>query len=160
MLRATRIAVRFVSALVVDSESNVREPYLCKAICRILIALEPIARAIGTAGDRLYLPLRITGGSITGLGHERKILSGDDFAVMYADEKLVHNGRFVAADPVGDMMVWYAGTTEANEGAYDDLIDGQLPRVASCRMNVVFVSAALRWRPLTVLSVTETDSQI
>jgi hypothetical protein len=123
-----------------------REPYSCTPVCRIVIALEPVTSAIGPAGDRLYLPFCITGGSIKGLGSEKRILAGDDFAVMYADEKLAHEGRFVAEDPVGNVLVWYTGVSLAGEGAYDDLLDGQLPAAASCRLSVVFVSTGAPWR--------------
>jgi hypothetical protein len=126
-----------------------REPHSCTPVCRIVIALEPLTAAIGPDGDCLYVPLRITGGSIKGVGCEKRILAGDDFAVMYADEKLAHEGRFVAEDPVGNVLVWYTGASLAAEGAYDDLLDGQLPAAASCRLSVVFVSTGTVWRSLT-----------
>jgi hypothetical protein len=160
-------------------ELLLREPYSCTPVCRIVIALEPLTSAIGPAGDRLFVPLRITGGSIKGVGCEKRILGGDDFAVMYADEKLTHDGRFVAEDPVGDVLVWYTGASLAGEGAYDDLLDGQLPVAASTRLSVIFVSTGTLWRSLTrgplfgvgsfdgvagrldvtVLTVTATDSR-
>jgi hypothetical protein len=129
-------------------ELLLRDPYSCTPVCRIVIALERLTSAIGPAGDRLYVPLRITGGSIKGVGCEKRILAGDDFAVMYADEKLTHEGRFVAEDPVGDVLVWYTGASVAGEGAYDDLLDGHLPATASCRLSLVFVSTGTLWRSL------------
>jgi hypothetical protein len=124
-------------------------PYSCTPVCRMVIALESLTSPIGPAGDRLYVPLRITGGSVIGVGSEKKILSGDDFAVMYADEKLMHKGRFAVEDPIGDILVWYTGATLAGNGAYDELLDGQPPGVAPCRLSVVFVSTGLPWRSLT-----------
>jgi hypothetical protein len=145
----------------------------------MVIALEPLTATIGPAGDRLHVPLRITGGRVSGVGSDKSILGGDDFAVMYADEKLMHDGRFVVEDPSGDLLVWYTGTTLAGDGAYDDLLDGQLPAIAPCRLSVAFVSVALAWRTLvrrpllgvgsfdgpagrlevTILSVTENDGR-
>jgi hypothetical protein len=130
-------------------ELLLREPYSCTPVCRIVVALEPLTSAIGPAGDRLCVPFRTAGGSIQGIGGEKRILGGDDFAVMYADEKLTHDGRFVAEDPIGDVLVWYTGTSQAAEGAYDDLLDGRLPVAASCRLSVTFVSTGALWRSLT-----------
>lgn len=129
-------------------EFLLREPYSCTPVCRMMISFEPLAATIGPAGDRLFVPLRITGGGIFGVGSDKKILSGDDFAIMYADEKLVHDGRFVAQDPGGDILVWYTGATFARDGAYDGLLDGQLPAAAPCRLSIEFVSTGLPWRSL------------
>ena len=112
----------------------------------MVIALEPLTSAIGPAGDRLYVPLRITGGRVCGVGSDKNILRGDDFAIMYADEKLMHDGRFVVEDPAGDLLVWYTGTTLAGDGAYDNMLDGQLPANAPCRVSVELISTALAWR--------------
>jgi hypothetical protein len=39
----------------------------------MIISLEPLTSTIGPAGDRLYVPLRITGGRIIGLGREAQL---------------------------------------------------------------------------------------
>ncbi len=130
-------------------EPLLHEPYSCTPVCRIVIALTPLTAAIGPAGDTLHVPFRITGGAITGVGEEKPVRSGDDFVVVYADEKLMHKGRFVAADPSGDILVWYEGTTLAGEGAYDHVLEGQLPGVAPCRLSVTVVSTGPAWRSLT-----------
>jgi hypothetical protein len=125
-----------------------REPYPCTPICKIAIALEGVTAAIGPAGDAVYVPMRITGGSVTGAGAAKRIICGTDFAVMYADEKLVHNGNFVIADPAGDILVWYDGPSQAAEGAYDNLLDGQLPGKSPCRLSVRSVATGPQWRTL------------
>jgi hypothetical protein len=160
-------------------EPLLHEPYSCSPVCRIVIALEPLTSAIGPVGDNLYVPLRITGGAVRGVGEEKRVLSGGDFVVVYADEKLMHNGRFVAEDPDGNILVWYEGTTLAAEGAYDEVLEGQLPRISPCRLSVTFASTGPAWRSLTrrpllgvgsfdgqagrlnvvVLSVTENDAR-
>jgi hypothetical protein len=143
-------------------ELLLREAYSCTPVCRMVIALEPLMSTIGPAGDRLYVPLRITGGHIVGVGSDKNILSGDDLAIMYADEKLMHDGRFVVEDASGDMLVWYTGTTLAGDGAYDELLEGQLPVAAPCRLSVEVVSAGLAWRSLTrrpLLGVGSFDGQ-
>lgn len=124
------------------------EPYSCTPICKIVIRFEALTAAIGPAGDALYVPMRIVGGHITGAGPERRVISGTDVAVMYADEKLVHNGCFVIADPTGDILVWYDGPSQASEGAYDDLLDGQLPGRCPCRLSVRTISTGPEWRSL------------
>lgn len=158
-------------------EFRLREPYSCTPVCRMVVALEPLVLPMGPAGDRLYVPLRITGGRVFGVGSDKNILGGDDFTIMYADEKLVHDGRFVVEDPAGDLIVCYTGTTLAGDGAYDEMLDGQLPASAPCRLSVELVSTAPAWRTLvrrpllgvgsfdgpagrleiTVLSVTDND---
>jgi hypothetical protein len=112
----------------------------------MVIAFEPLVSPIGPAGDRLHLPLRITGGRVSGLGSDKNILGGDDFAIMYADEKLIHDGRFAVDDPAGDLLVRYYGTTLAGDGAYDDVLDGHFPASAACRLSVELISAAPGWR--------------
>jgi len=124
------------------------EPYSCTPICKIVITLEALTAAIGPAGDALYVPMRIVGGSATGSGPERRVICGTDFAVMYADEKLVHDGSFVIIDPAGDILVWYDGPSQASEGAYDDLLEGQLPGRCPCRVSVRTISTGPEWRTL------------
>jgi hypothetical protein len=153
-----------------------RDPYSCTPVCHIVLRFEGLTSAIGPAGDSVFVPLRITGGSVTGLGSEMRVISGTDFAVMNGDEKLVHNGNVVIADPAGDVLLWYDGPSQAEEGAYDDLLDGQLPGKIPSRLSVRAVSTGPVWRALkrrpllgvgsfdgtsgtlefTVLSVTET----
>jgi hypothetical protein len=157
-------------------ELLLREPYSCTPICKIVIMLEGVTAAIGPAGDALYVPMRITGGTVTGDGSTKRVICGTDFAVMYADEKLVHNGNFVIADPAGDILVWYDGPSQAAEGAYDELLDGHLPGKIPCRLSVRSVATGPEWRALnrrpllgmgsfdgadgtlefTILSITET----
>jgi hypothetical protein len=153
-----------------------RDPYSCAPICHIVLTFEGLTAAIGPAGDNVYVPMRITGGSVTGLGSEKRVICGTDFAVMYGDEKLVHNGNVVIADPAGDILLWYDGPSQAEEGAYDDLLDGRLPGKIRSRLSVRVISTGPTWRTLkrrpllgvgsfdgtsgslefTVLSVTET----
>jgi hypothetical protein len=92
--------------------------------------------------------MRITGGIVTGVGLPKRVLCGTDFAVMGADEKLVHNGNFVIADPAGDVLMWYDGASEAREGAYDELLEGLLPRKIPCRLSLRSISTAPEWRML------------
>lgn len=125
-----------------------REPYSCTPICKIVLMLEGLTAAIGPAGDNVYVPMRVTGGTLAGTGPTRRVLCGTDFAVMYADEKLVHNGNFVVADPAGDILVWYDGPSNAADGAYDDLLDGRLPGKSPCRLSVRTVSTGPEWRTL------------
>lgn len=103
---------------------------------------------IGPAGDTLYVPLRITGGAVTGLGAAKAVLGGIDFALMHPDEKLTHCGRFVARDCAGDILFWYDGTSEATEGAYDELLDYRLPGGIPARLIVRTVSTNPEWRSL------------
>ena len=124
------------------------EPYTCTPICKIVIALEGVTSAIGPAGDALYVPMRITGGSAFGAGPGRHIVCGSDFAVMHGDENFVHNGNFIVADPAGDVLVWYDGPSAAVEGTYDKLLDGQLPGRSACRLSVRTVSTNPEWRSL------------
>ena len=103
---------------------------------------------IGPAGDRVHVPLKIVGGGVYGVGGDKEIVGGDDFTIAYADEKLVHDGRFVVGDPAGDVLVRYSGTTAVPEGTYDDLLDGRLPAGGQSRLSVEFDSVAPAWRAL------------
>jgi len=154
------------------------DTYSCTPICHVVVTLEGIAAAIGPAGDNVYVPMRITGGIVTGVGLAKTVAFGTDFAVMYADEKLVHNGNFIVSDPAGDILIWYDGPSQAREGAYDELLDGQLPPKIPCRFRLRSISTGPEWKLLNrqpllgvgsfdgtagtlefvVLSVTETDA--
>jgi hypothetical protein len=124
------------------------EPYTCTPVCKVVVALEGMVAAIGPAGDALYVPMRITGGSVVGVGPEGRIVGGSDIAVMYGDEMFVHNGTFIIADPAGDIVVWYDGPSAAAEGSYDDVLDGRLPGRSACRLNVRTISTGPKWRSL------------
>jgi hypothetical protein len=120
--------------------------FLCEPICRVAIAIEPLTTTIGPAGDMLYVPFRITGGTMSGLGPEATSITGTDFAVMYADEKLTHHGQFVVAHADGDIMFSYAGTSQASEGAYDELLRGEFPGKIPCKLTVQTASTHREWR--------------
>jgi hypothetical protein len=120
--------------------------YLCEPICRITIAIEPLTTAVGPAGDVLYVPFRITGGTLSGLGSPAGAVTGTDFALMYADEKLTHHGQFVVAHAAGDIMFSYSGTSQAPVGAYDELLEGKLPGKIPCKLTVQTVSTHREWR--------------
>ncbi len=121
--------------------------YLCEPICRITIAIEPLTTTIGPAGDALYVPFRITGGTLGGLELETRLIAGTDFALMYADGKLTHHGQFVVAHEAGDIMFSYTGTSQAPEDAYDELLDGKLPGKIPCKLTVQTASTHREWRP-------------
>jgi hypothetical protein len=121
------------------------DDFLCEPICRITIAIEPLTAVIGPAGDMLYVPFRITGGTLSGMEPETGSITGTDFAVMYADEKLTHHGQFVVAHPAGDIMFSYTGTSQAPEGAYDELLEGQFPGKIPCRLAVQTASTHRAW---------------
>jgi hypothetical protein len=123
-----------------------RDPYACTPMCRLLIRVEALARPIGPAGDVIYLPLRIAGGSVEGIGLEKRIVGGSDMAMMRPDEKLVHRGSCVVADPAGNIIFRYDGTSQAEEGAYDDLLDGVLPPKIRSRLSVRVTSTNPDWR--------------
>ena len=127
-------------------EIGVPAPFTCTPVCRAVFIFESLAAAIGPAGDVLYVPLSITGGRVTGKGSEKRILGGSDFAMMYADEKLVHDGNCVVTDPMGDILLWYGGFSQAQEGAYDALLDGRLPAKAQSHCSVRIVSTNPQWR--------------
>jgi len=123
-----------------------RDPYTCTPVCRVHIEIEAFARPIGPAGDAVYVPLHVTGGRVIGLGPEKYIIGGADIAVMNADESLVHRGTCVVADPQGNTILWYDGASQAEEGAYDDLIDGILPPKMRSRLCVRIASTNPEWR--------------
>jgi hypothetical protein len=129
-------------------ELLLRDSFSCVPICHVVLTLEALTAAIGPAGDNVYVPMRITGGTVTGVGPKKSIICGTDFALMFADEKLVHDGNFVIADPAGDVLIWYDGASQAAEGAYDDLLDGQLPGKIPCRLGVRSISTGPEWRSL------------
>jgi hypothetical protein len=122
------------------------DPILCTPVCRVQLLIEEFARPIGPAGDAVYVPLRITGGRVTGLGTDKRVLGGADVAVMNADESLIHQGSCVLADPQGNTVLWYDGASQADEGAYDDLLDGTLPRKIRSRLCVRIASTNPEWR--------------
>jgi hypothetical protein len=122
------------------------DDFFCVPLCRITVAIEPLTTAIGPAGDTLYVPFRITGGTVSGLEPQSSSITGTDFALMYADEKLTHHGQFVVAHPAGDIMFSYAGTSQASEGAYDDLLEGQFPGKIPCKLTVQTASTHCEWR--------------
>jgi hypothetical protein len=125
----------------------VREPYSCIPLCRVVVALQALAAAIGPAGDVLYVPLRVTGGVVAGIGNA-KAVAGTDFLSVYADEQIVHNGNLVITDPGGDVVMWYDGPSTAQEGAYDDILEGRFPKRSPCRLHVRSVSTNPEWRSL------------
>jgi hypothetical protein len=114
----------------------------------MIIKVEVLVSPIGPAGDAVYVPMRISGGRIIGVDVERPVIGGSDFATMHADEAFEHNGRLVVGDPAGDIIVRYFGVSQAAEGAYDELLDGTLPRETPCRLNVQIWSTSPQWRPL------------
>ncbi len=123
--------------------------------------------------------MRIVDGFVSGIGADKKVVGGSDFAMMYADEKLLHEGVFVATDPTGDVVLWYDGTSQGQEGAYDGLLDGDVPSDMPTRVTVRTASTSPEWRRLnrkpllgvgsfdgvsgildvTVLSITENEAQ-
>jgi hypothetical protein len=122
------------------------DPFTCTPVCRVHLQIEELARPIGPAGDAIYVPLRITGGRVIGFGAEKHIVGGADIAIMNADESLVHNGACVVADPRGNTILWYDGASQAEEGAYDDLIDGRLPPKIRARLCIRIASTNPEWR--------------
>lgn len=122
------------------------DDFLCEPICRISLAIEPLTDAIGPAGDMLHVPFLITGGMLGGMDPQLGSITGTDFAVMYADEKLTHHGQFVVAHPAGDIMFSYTGTSEAPEGAYDEVLEGQLPGKMPCKLTVQTASTNRDWQ--------------
>jgi hypothetical protein len=129
-------------------ELLLRDPYSCTPICHVTVNVEGLTAAIGPAGDNVYVPMHITGGSVSGAGAEKRVICGTDFALMSADEKLVHNGNFVVADPAGDILFWYDGVSRASEGAYDEVLDGKLPGNIPSRLSVRSISSGPEWKSL------------
>ena len=127
-------------------ETPLRERYTCKPICRIVATLLWPAGVIGPAGDELQVPLQITGGRVAGLGADKQILFGVDFATMRSDEKLLHNGSCVIADPHGNILVSYDGTSQGEEGAYDDVLEGRCALRIPSRLSVRMTSTNPDWR--------------
>jgi hypothetical protein len=123
-----------------------RDPFTCTPVCRVLLRIEELARPVGPAGDAIYVPLRITGGRVIGVGAEKDIVGGADIAVMNADESLVHNGTCVVSDPLGNTILWYDGASQAEEGAYDDLVDGTPPPKVRSRLCIRIASTNPEWR--------------
>jgi hypothetical protein len=124
------------------------DAYSCTPIGHVLVTLEALTAVIGPAGDVLYVPMRITGGLVTGIGAAKTIVGGSDFASMFADERLVHDGSFAVADLTGDIVFWYGGTSEAQEGAYDAILGGELLGKIPCRLSVRSVSTSRGWSSL------------
>jgi hypothetical protein len=126
------------------------EAYTCTPICRVVLRLELLAAAIGPAGDILYVPFRIAGGRLTGLGPPAAAVAGGcDFAEMNADETLAHTGSVVLAAHAGDIVVLtYDGVTQFPEGSYDELLEGRLPSRGPSRLGVRTKSTNASWRSL------------
>jgi len=120
-------------------------------MCRVAITFEAATLPIGPAGDVLFLPMRVTGGTVTGLGPARAVVYGTDFASVFADEKFVHNGNLVVSDPAGNVLLWFDGTSQAEEGAYDGVIEGTLPGPLPSRLSVRVVSTNPLWKSLNKL---------
>lgn len=137
--------------------------YTCTTICRVTLEIDRLAATIGPARDTLYVPMRIRDGTITGVGNPKAVTGGSDFATMYADEILVHDGNLVFADPDGDVLLWYDGPSQGREGAYDELLDERLPGRIPCRFAVRIVSSNPQWRPFSrrpLLGLGSFDGQI
>ena len=112
-----------------------RERYTCKPICRIVATFLWPAGVSGPAGDELHVPLQIADGRGAGLGADKQIIFGVDFATMRSDEKLLHKGSCVIADPPGNILVSYDGPSQGEEGAYDDALEerrGRCIRLSCC----------------------------
>jgi hypothetical protein len=123
-----------------------RDPHTCTPICRVVIEIESLARPIGPAGDAIYMPLGVAGGRVEGIGSDKQIVGGADIAVAHADEKIAHQGMCVVADPAGNIIIWFEGTSQAEEGAYDDLLDGVYPPRIRSRLAVRIASTNPEWR--------------
>ena len=124
------------------------ERFTCTPVCRIIAALLWPASVIGPAGDALLLPLQIVGGRVSGVGAEKRITYGADFATMRADEKLLHKGACVFADPRGDVLVSFDGMSQGEEGAYDDILEGRFTSRIPSRLAVRVTSTNPEWRRL------------
>jgi hypothetical protein len=75
----------------------------------------------------VYVPFRISRELVRGFDRGKQVVGRIDFSMMYADEAFAHDGKFVIADEPGDILVEYAGGSQAREGAYDNLLAGRLP---------------------------------
>jgi hypothetical protein len=133
---------------------RMRERAFGELLCHVRLGIELMGPAVGPVGDTLFVALRITGGVVTGLGPDKDVLGGVDFALVYADGKLVHSGKFVAGAPAGIMLFWYSGTSTAGEDAYDRLLDRRLPARSRSELVVHVASTDTEWsslnrRPLT-----------
>jgi hypothetical protein len=117
-------------------------------MCRVAITLEAAALPFGPAGDVLFVPMRVTGGTVTGLGPARTVAYGTDFGSMFADEQFVHNGNLMVGDPAGNVLLWFDGTSQGEEGAYDGVIEGTLPGPLPSRFAVRVVSTNPLWKTL------------
>lgn len=115
---------------------------------RITLSIELIAQPIGPAGDLLHVPLRITGGTVRSFGTEDDVVCGTDFASMYADGRLAHDGQFAAAGGEGAVLFRYGGFSAAGIDAYDALLDGLAPARSSSELVVCTASASAPWRLL------------
>ena len=77
------------------------------------------------------------------------VLSGTDIATVFADGKIVHDGNLVVSDPLGDVIVSFGGTSEAEESAYDEFLEGHFPARFPCLLNVRLVSTNPGWAAVT-----------
>jgi hypothetical protein len=127
---------------------NEREDVHFERLCRVSLILRPLVSVIGPAGDVLHLPFAIVGGIAEGTDVGGTIVAGVDFTAVYADEKILHDGRFVVSDPAGDVIVRYEGTSQAQEGAYDALLEGELPGPLPGRFSARAESTRPAWRRL------------
>jgi hypothetical protein len=105
-----------------------------------------IVQPVGPAGDLLHLPLRITGGTVTRFGADNEVVCGTDFALMYADGRLAHDGRFAAGNGEDAVLFRYGGFSAAGIDAYDALLDGQVPARAPSELVVCTASTCAEWR--------------
>ena len=129
------------------SSLALRETFACAFLCGVRLETELLSYPVGPAGDTLYLPFRIVRGALTGLGAEKLVLGGNDFAAMHADEMLCHDGRFLVGDSAGDIVFTYEGVSDAPEGAYDHILDGRMPDGMRTTLVMSATSHNAQWRP-------------